>query len=89
MPMFYHRQTESELMELARAALVRPRLEGPAIQYVAAKLDTPPPTREQAERRMRSLRACHLPSCTNGRAMRRRRISGPTCHPRRRGSTTT
>jgi hypothetical protein len=61
--MLYQHQTESELMESARAALARRLRNGPAIQYVAAQAAAaPPPMPAQAERRMRSLRACHLPS---------------------------
>ena len=62
MPILYHRHTESEMMAAARAALDKRRLDGPAFQYVITQAAAPPSTPAQAERRMRSLRACHLPS---------------------------
>jgi hypothetical protein len=56
--------TDAEMMEKARRTLDRSLLQAPAIRE-ALIAPTPPPkhyTPEQQERRMRSLRACHLPS---------------------------
>jgi hypothetical protein len=56
--------TEAELMAEARRTLDRRLLEAPAIRE-ALIAPAPPPkhyTPEQQERRMRSLRACHMPS---------------------------
>jgi hypothetical protein len=64
MPSNYYHPTESELMAEARRTLDRRLLEAPAIRE-ALIAPTPKPkhyTPEQQERRMRSLRACHMPS---------------------------
>ena len=59
-----HQMTEAELMAMARRNLDRRLLEAPAIRD-ALIAPAPPPrnyTPEQQERRMRSLRKCHMPS---------------------------
>jgi hypothetical protein len=64
MPSAAYQIPESELMALARRALDKRLLEAPAIRE-ALTAPAPPPkhyTPEQQERRMRSLRKCHMPS---------------------------
>ena len=56
--------TDAEMMAKARRTLDRSLLQAPAIRE-ALIAPTPPPkhyTPEQQERRMRSLRKCHMPS---------------------------
>ena len=84
--------TDAEMMAEARRTLDKALLEAPALRE-ALIAPAPPPkhyTPEQQERRMRSLRACHMPSLyQNGRATRRPKTPALTCRPFRPGSTTT
>lgn len=59
-----HRPTESELMTAARRALDKRLADGPLIRHhaVQARMPDPAVTPERHERRLRHLRACHLPS---------------------------
>ena len=65
MPIETHRQTESEMMAACRRALDKRLAEAPQLRRDAFTVHEPAAlalTPEQQERRMRSLRSCHLPS---------------------------